>query len=203
MLKRRRKVSTGISIPVTQISEQSVTATIQVNNPPPKPSIGEKLRSGITQGFTRVVEGLNSLLEVDEETLQRWEEERLARKIDAAQQKKTQFLEQVCFVYLMKETGKGYYKIGISKNPERRRSELERSSPHEVHLLHLIVCEDRSSSMRLESEFHQRFSHRSISNEWFVLDLIDVRHICEIDSFGTEMFRATLRELRDKHEIKW
>lgn len=77
------------------------------------------------------------------------------------------------FVYLVKSPT-GFYKIGRTKNPEKRIKSFEVKLPFEVELDALIPTVDM---YRLEADLHQRFAEKRGQGEWFALTPDDVEYI--------------------------
>lgn len=67
-------------------------------------------------------------------------------------------------------TDDGYYKIGVSKNPQKRIRELKtgNSSP-----LKLVSSYETEIANKIEKILHRRFSHLSKEGEWFDLSISD------------------------------
>ena len=81
------------------------------------------------------------------------------------------------FVYLFK-LSTGHYKIGLSKNPQRRGREITSGLPFTLELIHQIPS---NQITYLEETLHQRFSHqRYASTEWFTLTDDDLGYICSL-----------------------
>jgi hypothetical protein len=77
------------------------------------------------------------------------------------------------FVYLL-QSPTGYYKIGLTGDPDNRAKTFGIQLPFEVEFLALIPTED----MRvLEQELHRRFAEKRVNGEWFSLDDGDVEYI--------------------------
>ena len=78
-----------------------------------------------------------------------------------------------CHVYLMHDTTNGFYKIGISNNPEYREKTLQSEKPSIE-----IVCSKeypiRSIAEAFEAALHKAFASKRIRGEWFSLDETDV-----------------------------
>lgn len=83
------------------------------------------------------------------------------------------------FVYLMK-SGR-YYKIGSSKNVERRNYDLGIKLPEDIKILHKIRTSDPNG---LESYWHNRFKDKRKQGEWFDLSSSDISIFKSTKSFG-------------------
>jgi hypothetical protein len=73
------------------------------------------------------------------------------------------------YVYLIK-SGR-YYKIGSSKNVERRSYELGIKLPENIEILHRIKTDD---PIGIESYWHNRFKDKRKKGEWFDLSSSDI-----------------------------
>jgi len=73
------------------------------------------------------------------------------------------------FVYLMK-SGR-FYKIGNSKNVERRNYELGIKLPEELEMIHKIRTDD---PVGIEAYWHGRFRDKRKQGEWFDLSKEDI-----------------------------
>lgn len=67
------------------------------------------------------------------------------------------------YLYLIRETGTDFIKVGRSVDPVRRLSDLQIGTPHEL-VLHAFLPESQSLS---EYSLHHAFSHLRIRGEWF------------------------------------
>lgn len=83
-----------------------------------------------------------------------------------------------CYVYLMKDTSNGYYKIGISNTPEYRERTLQSEKP----TIEMIACKKfptRKIAESIESALHTTYSQQRLRGEWFNLNDADVAAIIE------------------------
>lgn len=74
------------------------------------------------------------------------------------------------YVYLLKAGD--YYKIGRSKNFERRVKEIKLQLPFPVEQIHVARVNDMVES---EKKWHKRFKAKRANGEWFLLSNADVR----------------------------
>lgn len=77
------------------------------------------------------------------------------------------------FVYLL-QSPTGYFKIGRTRNPERRISTLDVKLPFEIEVIALIPCPDMR---QLERDLHERYADKRAGGEWFALTPEDVAYI--------------------------
>lgn len=70
-------------------------------------------------------------------------------------------------VYLMQIRRQDHYKIGYSKDVNRRKRELSINSPYHLDIVNLITT---PNARLLEYEIFQHFKKYSVSKEWLTLD---------------------------------
>ncbi len=70
-------------------------------------------------------------------------------------------------------------KIGSSRDPGRRLSQLQIGSPVKLHLLGVVKCRDDSHARSIESLAHNLFYKQRKRGEWFRLSY---KHIAQIKS---------------------
>lgn len=87
--------------------------------------------------------------------------------------------ESSCYVYLMKDTSNGYYKIGISKDPVYRERTLQSEKPT-IELVKKKLFTSRKNSKEVEKLLHEKFLSDNVRGEWFSLDKQDVTLITEL-----------------------
>jgi hypothetical protein len=71
-------------------------------------------------------------------------------------------------IYLIKSLNEGVYKIGVSKNPNKRLSELQTGNPYPIEILYLY---ESNMAYKIESVLHNRYSHFNTQLEWFELSI--------------------------------
>lgn len=69
------------------------------------------------------------------------------------------------FVYFIRSGDSGPIKIGVSIDPEKRKSELQTSHAHDLHTL-LVIPGTRDT----ETFLHRRFAEFRLRGEWFTPD---------------------------------
>ena len=79
----------------------------------------------------------------------------------------------VCYLYLMHDTRNGYYKIGMSKEPQYRERTLQSEKPS-IELVCTKELPSRDIARAFESALHNVFAEKRIRGEWFELSEYDV-----------------------------
>lgn len=162
----------SFSISVTYGAHRS-EVLIDANSPPIKQLIAERDRRLfhlIEAVFPRAFEMIEEARERDERELEKQEESRNTPTESSNPD------EEEGYVYLI-EAG-GYYKIGLSRNPESRADQIDSVLPFEGELLHTIQTGNMLSA---ENELHERYAHRKVRNEWFDLEQREVEEILDIN----------------------
>lgn len=80
------------------------------------------------------------------------------------------------YVYLFHDAETGMYKIGKSKNPDNRLSQVRTSTANNIVCFCTIETHEMTT---LEAELHQQFATQRIRGEWFSLTDADVQCIKE------------------------
>ena len=70
----------------------------------------------------------------------------------------------------MKSDYTGYYKIGVSKNTQRRVKQLQTGSSENIEIIYLFKSE---YPFKLEMALHNHFNMYKINREWYNLPLED------------------------------
>lgn len=81
--------------------------------------------------------------------------------------------EYPCYVYLMQDTANGFYKIGISNNPEYREGTLQSEKPT-IELICARQYPTRTIAEAFEAALHNTFADKRLRGEWFELSPQDV-----------------------------
>lgn len=100
----------------------------------------------------------------------------------AADQFFGQSFNQVGYVYLVRGTNE-LYKIGRTKQLQRRMKRFEVKLPFEVEVIALIRTETPNIE---EKKWHERFAEKRLDGEWFSLDDADVQWMKQYDFRSTE-----------------
>lgn len=88
-------------------------------------------------------------------------------------------ITEVCHLYLMKDMANGYYKIGISNNPEYREKTLQSEKPT-IELITSKGFSSRKIASAFESSLHKSFENKRLRGEWFQLTEREIDEIKEI-----------------------
>ncbi len=71
------------------------------------------------------------------------------------------------YVYIIKESGKGYLKIGVSADPLKRLGNLQIGNPHSL----ILILQKESSMMKVhEANIHKSLNRFLVRGEWFCCD---------------------------------
>ena len=71
-------------------------------------------------------------------------------------------------VYLLKSHYTGYYKIGVSKNTNKRIKQLLTGSSEDINILYVYKTD---IPFKLENALHNFFSNYKIKREWYNLPI--------------------------------
>ena len=72
------------------------------------------------------------------------------------------------YIYLIQSLEEGYYKIGISKNPNKRIKQLNTGNSS---LLKLVNSYQTDYAEKIEGTLHRKYSHLHKHGEWFDLSI--------------------------------
>lgn len=102
------------------------------------------------------------------------EHKRKAEVAYAAQLARSRKRNRSGYVYILKQIGGTYYKIGRTNNPDNRLATFSVKLPFEVQYEHLIKTDDMYA---LEAELHARYAHCRVGGEFFALSPDDLAAI--------------------------
>lgn len=85
----------------------------------------------------------------------------------------------------------GHYKIGISRNPDRRIKHFDTIMPVRVFLIHNFPCDN---CRKAEEELHQRYANQRTAGEWFLLDDYDIEQLLGITAYFEGHFHWEMNE---------
>jgi hypothetical protein len=80
--------------------------------------------------------------------------------------------ERPCYVYLGFSPTRNLWKIGLSRNVERRAEQLQ------IEIKHIIPCDDVREAAFLELMLHDIYLDKRVMGEWFALTDQQVLGIC-------------------------
>ncbi len=81
------------------------------------------------------------------------------------------------YVYLIQSLENGYYKIGVSTQPQKRLKQLQTGNSSTLKLIDAFLSE---YAMKIEKSLHNRYSYLKKEGEWFDLSIeIEVNFIDE------------------------
>lgn len=72
------------------------------------------------------------------------------------------------FVYLLKNTSNDEYKIGISKHPQQRLSEVQTGNASKIEIIDTFETE---YAYKIETSLHNKYGYVRKEGEWFTLSL--------------------------------
>lgn len=75
---------------------------------------------------------------------------------------------QTFFVYLIRESGSNFYKIGRTNNLSQRLSTLQTGNPRQLILVDIIHCLTKQQSVKIEKAIHKSLEELHIKGEWFL-----------------------------------
>lgn len=89
-------------------------------------------------------------------------------------------------MYILRNGGTNQYKIGITKDLNRRLSELQTGCPEELRVVKIYTHYQRKIIQRYETLLHRHYTKQGkrIRNngEWYRLTEEDIRELCEPQS---------------------
>lgn len=77
-------------------------------------------------------------------------------------------------IYIIKEEGKNFYKIGVARNVESRLKQIKTGNPNELTVIYQKEFPDGKTAYHLENKCHNIVKDKRIYSEWFELSKTDV-----------------------------
>jgi hypothetical protein len=74
------------------------------------------------------------------------------------------------YIYLIQSLENGYYKIGVSKHPQKRIQGLQTGNPSPTKLIETYYTEHAN---QIERALQRRYSHLRREGEWFDLSITE------------------------------
>lgn len=78
--------------------------------------------------------------------------------------------DKIIYIYLIQSLENSYYKIGVSKHPNKRLRELQTGNSSKLKLIHSY--QSRYAYM-IEKTMQRRYSHLKREGEWFDMGVIN------------------------------
>ncbi len=93
-------------------------------------------------------------------------------------------------VYILEVRDSGLFKIGITRDIEKRLSQLQTSNPYEFYLIGFYVT---PKNKELENLLHKKFQLNRYKREWFKLNQIEMMQACSFaaDFIGKPYIKVT------------
>lgn len=73
----------------------------------------------------------------------------------------------ISHVYLIRENGTPFVKIGVAKDPANRLRSVQTGNPRQLFLVSTIRCASEKAAFETEAKLHTRYDHVSVCGEWF------------------------------------
>lgn len=112
--------------------------------------------------------------------------------IDKKEQTKA---SSIGYVYILNVTDTNIYKIGYSKNANKRIDSIKTSSPLEIELLKVYKC---YNALQVEKELHNLFKPNRTNREWFKLNSNDLDIL---QNFVSDFFIDEYEEFPDEKKV--
>lgn len=104
-------------------------------------------------------------VEIISAIVQAYEKSSLLSVLDIVANIDVSEIEKDRFVYIARESESGRYKIGISKDPEKRIKQLNVGNPEKLELVHAYLATE--SGHKSEAIAHALFEKERLNGEWF------------------------------------
>jgi hypothetical protein len=99
-------------------------------------------------------------------------------------------------VYIGTDETKRFFKIGKTKDPERRQREICHMNPT-FKMIYILDPVETTSEGETEKLLHSRYAHKRVYGEWFDLSLDDLYDIL-LGYFSREDIKAKIDENQEE-----
>lgn len=104
------------------------------------------------------------------------------------------------FVYVLKEKGTTFYRIGSTHSYDYRKKILRQGNPRDLELLYIEEFDDPFVVMEIEKRIQKLYKEYHIKDSWFNIPNIDEVSLgCDLMRFRME---HELSELKKRHEYE-
>lgn len=101
------------------------------------------------------------------------------------------------YVYLLKVSNEGIYKIGVSKNVEKRVKQLQTGNPEEIEIIKKFLSK---YPYKVESVLHRRYNYKLAHGECFYLEQKDIDNF-EEDCLISETNFEILEDYENQYKL--
>lgn len=107
-------------------------------------------------------------------------------------------MEKTTYVYVVKEIGTSFCKVGVSENVRERVKQLQAGNPRGFHILATQGFKHKKTALKVEAEIIRGGKRWSLGREWFELSGESV--LARIESF---LIRQAEKESGGTKGAKW
>jgi hypothetical protein len=107
-------------------------------------------------------------------------------------------VNELHYVYFIREVGSHYVKIGYSNDPDLRIGALQTGNPRPLEVMHLFTLTDRMTAQRIERTYQARYQKSHVRGEWFVLSASDLEDVKLSTEIANEAAKAERKVWHDR-----
>lgn len=85
-------------------------------------------------------------------------------------------MREKSYVYLIKISNEGIYKIGVSKDVNKRVKQLQTGNPEKIEIIKTFLSK---YPYKIESVLHRRYKYKNVQGECFYLEQKDIDNFDE------------------------
>lgn len=108
--------------------------------------------------------------------------------------------KDVYYVYVIEQDVTNLHKIGMTKNPRKRITDLMIGSPYGLDYLYIWPMACRRDAENVEAILHMKFRNSCIGGEWFNLDKSERDWLMDMELIARCVMEATIAEVKRR---KW